>query len=56
MLCAEELRGAIKGLKGLRAEIAELSSHTQMPAEQERSEEDQALIELAEMLQKLMAA
>ena len=56
LVCAEELQGARTGLKALRSEVAELASHTQLPAEEERSEQDEALLELAVMLQKLMAA
>jgi|EP01047_Picozoa_sp_COSAG01_P050818 hypothetical protein len=53
---AQELAQARKGLRALRDEVAELSDTTAPPADEERTEHDVALLELAEMLQALMSA
>ena len=53
---SDELAAARKGLRALRDEVAELSSSTAPPADAQRTEQDEALLELASMLQNIMSA
>ena len=51
-----QLAGAREGVKSLRDEVAELASVTEDAVDDENSEDNMAILELAEMLQGLMQA